>query len=382
MAVRGVYTKVEQEMLEKAYQSPFMKAGWAKLRTKAVATEESVRSFAMAIDPWNPLWSNESYCANTRWGGIIAAPMYVARFMGGGLNLAAPPEVGYHGGNYIGEDWEFFHPVRPGDTFRMWHRPSVLEDITPLDGKGYRTFRLIPQDYDYINQKDELVCRYKVLLDDVYQPDPLNRTVMAESRYKYTEAELDFIDQISNQEEIRGSEVRYWEDVNVGEAIKLIAASPTSISDIANFVTGSMGGGMPATKGTGRGGPMSQRNPETGAYFHGAEHHFSDDAAKLSGVSHAFRFGAYARHMMARLVTNWMGDDGILRKYYWRHMTVSPIGDSIIGRGKVAKKYIENGEHLVDIQVWLDNLRGNVSEAAVATVSLCTKETPTPYQWK
>ena len=57
-----------------------------------------------------------------------------------------------------------------------------------------------------------------------------------------------------------------------------------------------------------------------------------------------------------------------------------PLGDAIIGRGKVTNKRVENGEHLVDLDVWLRNMRGNTTEAASATVSLFSKKVP--YKWK
>jgi len=76
---------------------------------------------------------------------------------------------------------------------------------------------------------------------------------------------------------------------------------------------------------------------------------------------------------MARLVTNWMGDDGFICKFSWRHVWRAPIGDAAIINGKVTKKYVENGEHLVDISVWCLDLRGCIPDMAVATVKLVSK---------
>jgi hypothetical protein len=54
-----------------------------------------------------------------------------------------------------------------------------------------------------------------------------------------------------------------------------------------------------------------------------------------------------------------------------------PLGDTIFGRGKVKNKYISaNGEYLVDLDVWVETIRGYVSDVATATVSLISKETP------
>jgi acyl dehydratase len=96
--------------------------------------------------------------------------------------------------------------------------------------------------------------------------------------------------------------------------------------------------------------------------------------ALFNGEPHAFHFGAFARQVMVRLATNWMGDDGFLREYKWRHLKRTAIGDTLIGKGKVINKYIKNGEHLVDLEIYLENLRGNITEAALATISLFSKE--------
>ena len=119
-------------------------------------------------------------------------------------------------------------------------------------------------------------------------------------------------------------------------------------------------------------------DPATGVSHADVEWHFIDGNARFRGQRHAFHFGNFARQTMARLVSNWMGDDGFLKGFKWRHLARTAIGDSLIGRGKVVNKYKENGEHLVDLEVYLENLRGNITEAAVATISLFSKEAANP----
>jgi hypothetical protein len=77
-----------------------------------------------------------------------------------------------------------------------------------------------------------------------------------------------------------------------------------------------------------------------------------------------------------------MGDDGLMRRFKFRHMNRTHIGDTVIGRGKVINKRVEDGEYLVDLALWLENIRGYVTEPGVATVSLYSKETAHPYKWK
>ena len=61
-------------------------------------------------------------------------------------------------------------------------------------------------------------------------------------------------------------------------------------------------------------------------------------------------------------------------------MTRTRVGDASIGYGKVVSKGVENGKYKVDLIVWLENLRGNISEIAAVTVDLLSREVP--YQWK
>ena len=81
---------------------------------------------------------------------------------------------------------------------------------------------------------------------------------------------------------------------------------------------------------------------------------------------------------MCRLITNWMGDDGFVCKFSWRHVWRTPVGDALLINGRVTKKYVANGEHLVDISAWCLNLRGTITDMATATVKLISKEDKYP----
>ena len=384
MAVRGVYTEAEEKMIAATIKKMDTVVGWASFPNR-VATEESMKSVASSVDPWNPLWDDENYAAGTRWGGIIAFPMFQGNFGTRQLgDLEASPECGFQHMIWIGEDWEFFKPIHVNDSFRVWCKHPQLKDVTPLDGKGPRTIALLESDTEHINQNDELVSTSKLYVQRSFLPEPPKPYSMPE--YGYTKEELMFIARMVREEEIRGADIRYWEDVSVGEETEPVVLGPTSMSDNAiassamaridiafrprELFMNSIGEEL---------GDEFLLDPVTGLYhFRGgpAGRHWSDRAARAEGEPCAFLFGVLTRYLMARLTTNWAGDDGFLRKYNWRHIARNPVGDTVIGRGKVTDKRVENGEHFVDLKVWLENLRGNITEVATATVSLCSKEAP------
>jgi hypothetical protein len=355
-------------------------AGWYESRRPLVATTESIRRVALGVDPWDPVWHDEEYARGTSRGSLEAYPTYQAFFGETGIReLQAPPECGQQYMIWMGEDWEFFRPVLPGDVFRIRLGRPQLFDVTPLDGTGPRTLGLVEGDLEYFVEHDRPSCRLKNYVQRTFQWDRPRPNAMP--LYSYTREELEYLGRLMRAEEIRGAAPRYWEDVEIGEEPTPIVTGPTNMGtnslvaaispDLGDhftierqFYLGSLGDAL---------GPEFILDPATGRYLlRGGPmgRHYSDLAAQAEGEPCAWLFGIVSRYSLLRVITNWMGDEGFVRAFKWRHMTRTRVGDAIVGQGTVVGKRIARGEHLVDLHVWLRNLRGNVSEAAVATVRL------------
>jgi len=381
MAIRGIYSEPEKAMIADFQKKAESMRGWNKMLNVRVASEKSIRDMATVVDCWNPLWNDENYANNTRWGGLIAPPLY--QFCVGATVFwpMLPPEGGYLDHWYIGENWELFQPVHINDSFKVWRRLPQLIDITEPSGKGLRKFTYIVQDYSVFNQRDELVNNYKVLLELIILPEPpILQKIKPLADYSYTQTELEYIESVEKQEKIRGAETRYWEDVQIGEETAPVSAGPTTVWDMITFFSGIQELPLFPSREMRKRAPslFFFVDPDTGVSHADVEWHFINNFAMHRGQRHAFHFGNFARQTMARLVSNWMGDDGFIRSYKWRHFSRTAIGDSLTGYGKVINKYVQNGEYLVDLEVYLENLRGNITEAAVATVSLFSKDTINP----
>jgi len=376
MVIRGQYSQNEKLMISYFQKEADKLQGWMNHLPRKVASEESIKGMAYAVDYWNPLWINEEYAANTRWGGIIAPPLYQDCISSFHFRYDVPSEVGIEVQKYIGEDWSIFKPIRINDSFRVWRRRSLLIDATDLRGSSPRKFIMIPHDLDHINQKDELVSSMKLYVENTYLSEPPKMERIF-PEYEYTQQEIDFIQSLEEQEEIRGSNIRYWEDVNVGDSINPVVLGPTTFWDLINYY----GGGRIPLRELRKISPGAVvTDPVTGVTHSDAEKHFSDRIAQLRGIPRAFHFGGLARQLMLRAVTNWMGDDGFIRYFSWRHMQQSFIGDTYIGRGEITDKSVKDDEYMVKIKVWLQNIRGYITETSIAVVSLCSRESL--YKWK
>ena len=374
MAIRGVYNEAEKKMLSAWEKLGEGIVGWKKSLRMPVATETSIRNFANAADPWNPLWRDKKYAENTQWCGIIAPPFYLDANAQWPLFPPVPPDCGIFSGGWTGEDWEVFKQVHENDRFKVWHRKPTFIDLTDKDGHGPRKFGAIIHDCSIFNQRDELITNFKLYLDFSITPAPTEQDLREE--YTYTKEELEYIDRLYEGEEIRGAKVRWWEDVKVGEELKPVVYGPTTLWDEIVYTIGrpemDLLPVMALTKMSLLPAEMLMPDPVTGVTHHPLE--FIHYVSKKGAMRPAVNYGISTRQLMARCLTNWMGDDGFIKKFHWRHLGGFLIGDTGIGHGKVVGKRVENGEHLVDLSLWMDTLRGDTSFPAVATISLLSKE--------
>jgi hypothetical protein len=68
-----------------------------------------------------------------------------------------------------------------------------------------------------------------------------------------------------------------------------------------------------------------------------------------------------------------MGNDGFLKKLDDRVPVLPIVGEVLCNQGKVTRKYVEGDEHLIDLDVWTDNLDGEHLLTGNATVRLVSR---------
>ena len=143
-------------------------------------TTWAILRYAAATEDPNPLWRDQQYAGQSGWGGITAPPTFVEvysplnrimREVGGELvNLEAPFEPPFERQLLAGEEFEFFTPVRPGDTVSA---RVVLGDV--WEGKSHSSsgkLVFMREDKDYRNQNGELVSTVRWTRVFVEKPPP------------------------------------------------------------------------------------------------------------------------------------------------------------------------------------------------------------------
>ena len=101
--------------------------------------------------------------------------------------------------------------------------------------------------------------------------------------------------------------------------------------------------------------------------------HIDKEFARKQGFRDANIPASLYGAFLARMMTNWIGDQGRLKKLSYRVTVMGFPGDTLICKGKVVKKYQEADENLVDCDICVENQDRIKVVPASATVSLPSK---------
>ncbi len=123
--------------------------------------------------------------------------------------------------------------------------------------------------------------------------------------------------------------------------------------------------------------PTVEKNPTTqqlvkyaGASGDYDQIHYDQEFAKANGLPNVILHGALKNAFLGHLMTNWVGEHGTLRKLSAQYRGMDVPGTPIYAKGVVTKKYVENGENLVECDIWLENHKGEKTTPGSALVAL------------
>ncbi len=99
--------------------------------------------------------------------------------------------------------------------------------------------------------------------------------------------------------------------------------------------------------------------------------HHDREFARAGGHPDIFFNTGFTRAALGRLLTDYAGADGWVRKLTFAMRRMNRPGDTLRVRGKVTKKYMAtDGSPCVDIDLWIENDREGIATPASATVML------------
>ena len=340
------------------------------------ATRDNIRHYAHGIGDDNPLWCDPAYAAKARFGTIVAPPSF----------LFATDRIisGYVGGMpgvhamWAGADWTWHLPLKRNDEITTEaHLKDLIEHQTRFAGRAVQQIYHVK----FFNQRRELVAEadswcFRTDRDHAREEGTKYKDVKAKPQRVYTQAELDKIYNLYAAEVVRGATPRYFEDVTVGEKLPSMAKGPMTVTGFIAYAQGWGGLYIRANKlawkmihrHKGLGIPNRFGIPDCPERVH-----WEQDFALMVGAPGAYDYGPERCSWLTHHLTNWMGDDGFLRRATCKIRRHNPEGDLLFIDGSVTGKRVEGDRNLVDITQEARNQDGELSVIGTGTVELPAK---------
>jgi len=98
--------------------------------------------------------------------------------------------------------------------------------------------------------------------------------------------------------------------------------------------------------------------------------HFDPSFARKAGHPDVFVNTGFLQATLVRVITDWMGEDGFVKRLRFEMRRMQRPGDTMVCKGKVTAKHERDGEALVELEVWAENEREGVTTPGTATVVL------------
>ena len=102
--------------------------------------------------------------------------------------------------------------------------------------------------------------------------------------------------------------------------------------------------------------------------------HFDKDYTLTEGYKDIIVHGPLRGAFLSQLLTRWIGDEGVLKKMSYANRDIAYVNEPLACKGTVTRKSIENGQGLVECDIWVENAQGAKLTLGNATVILPRKE--------
>lgn len=373
--------RITDEAVARLHQRIGIPAKWHERPRNTVASEDSIRHFAVGYGDDNPLFTDPAYAEGTRWQTVVAPPLYSmssgvsrpvrwtdeqASAMSGGDPLRGV-------GQYLSsEAWWFARPITPGVRLR---RERFLHDVEVRDSDfGGGQAVVLTQRTVYTDDQ----ALYAVN-DRTYHHAERDRSG-EQGKYRgveiqpYSDEQLEEIFAVYEQERRRGGEALTADDLRMGDELPQIVKGPLTVTDIICYHVGigwaSTAGPLRLANQSFRKIPGFFTRNSLNAPDVAQRCHWEDEFAQQLGHPAAYDYGAMRTNWMVHLVTNWMGDDAWISRLSARARRFNYIGDTHWISGRVERVDTDAVPPRIDVSMCGVNQRGEMTCTGEATVLL------------
>jgi acyl dehydratase len=333
---------------------------------------DAARHFAWAIGDDNPLWMEPGYGAGTKWRSHLCPPciLYSTDNIVSGAVEGLPSVHAM----FAGTDWRWFEPVKVGTVMKT---RSLLKDMvehqTRFAGRSFQqiyTTEFFDQHGVAIAQADSWCFRTE---RDTAREEGSKYESVAAVPVVYSDQDIASFAAQYRTEKPRGPTTRTWESVSDGDLITPLLKGPYTVTAAVAFM---QAWGSYAIRNHRIAWQYYDRHPKLAPPNDNnvpeppVRVHWDNAFARKVGVPGAYDFGPERITWMSHMLTDWIGDEGFLRRLHVQIRRHNPVGDLVWCRGKVVGKRLVDGMAIIDCELWAENQNGDLSVKGTAEVQL------------
>jgi acyl dehydratase len=320
--------------------------------TKETGSEEApllvneylIRHWCETLEDGNPLYIDEAYAKSRGLRGVIAPPgSFMTAFS---MQFRWPwppggrepePHIHYHikealnlAVGIIGSvELEFGVPLQLGDRVSISQR---LVSVSPWKKTRVGEGHFWTMDRIYRNQKGELVARERMgAFGYGREEGKSQQTAGPQSAGGWSPAVEDVMQGEKTGYKVPDFKDRFWEDVQEGEELPKLVM-PITFTRCVYLAS--------ATR---------DFSPQ---------HSNRDYAQNRSKTKDVFVNTPFNVGMVGRFMTDWAGPKSTIRKVKVTMRQSVCAGDDMIITGKVIKKYVQDGDHRIDLDIMISTQAG------------------------
>jgi len=365
--------------------------GGGELRDPVVAND--IRRWSQGMQNANPLYYNDAYAAESRFGRLVAPQSFsVGVDVGHG---ATPAIQGTIPGSHMlfgGDEWWFFGGhIEPGD---MIHLERMLFDyrVTNTSFAGPTMFSR--GDTTYINQRGEILAKQRSTSIRYLVEEARKRAKFSadDPEPRWSDAQLADISekQYEYYSEIhsRGHAKRLWKTVEEGTKLPDRLIGPHSIQSFTtewraynmNIWGAQRYRGITSTNQAGWLSEMSRDEARSqvvpvlgdGLYNGPSRGHTQQRYAQLIGMPRGYGYGASMGAWILDYLGNWAGEWGYVVHSNAQYRSPALTGDVTTLSGTVTGKELDaaTGDHIVEVQVTMMDQHEAIMAKGKARIAL------------
>ena len=341
----------------------------SKLRELAVESEPQsaslevndylIRHWCETLEDGNPLYLDDAYAKSKGYPGVLAPPgSFMTAFV---MPFRWPwppdgrepaPHIHYDIKDALGLpvgiigsiDVEMGVPLHVGDRISVSQR---LVDISPWKKTRLGEGHFWTMDRLYRNQNGELVARERMSAFGYGRDNESQQAPPGESGGGWSPAVEEMIQGERTGYQPPTYRNRHWEDVEKGEELPDLVM-PITFTRCVYLAS--------ATR---------DFSPQ---------HSNRDYCIERSKTKDVFVNTPFNMGMVARFLTDWAGPESTVRRVSVKMRQNVCAGDDMIITGKVTRKYVEDGDHRIDLDVMISTQEGPATPCT-GTLSLPTRAT-------